>query len=136
MNSLYNLRDWFYECDRFLFLAEVHYFKEDVIPSEHTFAHELTSSCLDKMFSSISNLKKDADYRVVSFDTCICKDEILFLKETLDNISSGRWDDMDVECIIKAQKIVHKLANDVNADILENNELRGHPPIYNACKIK
>jgi hypothetical protein len=135
MNLLYNLRDWFYECDRFLFLAEVHYHKENVIPSEHKFAHELTSSCLDSMFRSIRGMTKEAD-RCVSFDTCVNQDELSYLKEVLDNISSGKWDNMDVGCVVKAQKIVHKLANAVNADILQNNEYRGHPRIYNACKIK
>ncbi len=135
MNLLYNLRDWFYECDRFLFLAEVHYHKENVIPSEHKFAHELTSSCLDNMFQSIRDMTTEAD-KYISFDACVSQDELSNLKEVLDNISSGKWDNMDVECIVKAQKIVHKLANAVNADILQNNEYRGHPRIYNACKIK
>ncbi len=135
MNSLYTLRDWFYECDRFLFLAEVHYHKENVIPSEHKFTHELTSSSLEAMLSSIMGLIKEAD-RSANFDICIYQDEIASLKETLDNISSGRWNNMDIECVLKAQEIVHVLADAVNADILQNNESRGHPPIYNACKIK
>lgn len=135
MNSLYILRDWFYECDRFLFLAEVHYHKENVIPSEHEFTHELTSSSFENMLNSIMGQIKEADGSV-NFDICIYQDEISFLKETLDNISSCRWDNMDLECVLKAQGIVHVLANAVNADIVQNNESYGHPPIYNACKIR
>lgn len=135
MNSLYILRDWFYECDRFLFLAEVHYHKENVIPSEHKFAHDLTSSSFEIMLNSIMGMIIEAD-RSVNFDICIYQDEILYLKETLDNVSSCRWDNMDLECVLKAQDIVHVLANAVNADIVQNNASYGHPPIYNACKIR
>jgi hypothetical protein len=78
---------------------------------------------------------KESDY-CISFDTCTYQDEVFFLEEILDNISSDKWDKMDVECVLKAQAIVHKLANAVNADILENSELQGYPHIYNACHIK
>ncbi|WMW24674.1 hypothetical protein RE474_11380 [Methanolobus sediminis] len=134
MNILYDVRDWFYECDRFLFLAEVHYLRENVIPSEHRFSEELTSSKLDDLLCNLKNLSEESDYCVTS-DKCVSKDELLMLKETLDNISSGKWDDMDAECVAKAKRIVHKLANAVNADIIKTNDMRGCPSIYDACRI-
>ncbi|SDF79142.1 hypothetical protein SAMN04488589_1333 [Methanolobus vulcani] len=134
MNILYDVRDWFYECDRFLFLAEVHYQRENVIPSEHRFSEELTSSRLDDMLRDLKNLGKENDYCVTS-ENWASKDELLILKETLDNISSEKWDDMDAECVAKAKAIVHKLANAVNADIIKTNDMRGCPSIYNACRI-
>ncbi|WP_091932214.1 hypothetical protein [Methanolobus profundi] len=135
MNLLYDLRDWFYECDRLLFLAEVHYHRENVLPSGHKFSHELTSSCLERMFKDIKKMANESNC-CVNFDTCACHDEVSFLKEVLDNISTGEWGNMDVQSILKAQSIVQELANAVNADILENSELRGYPRIYNACRIR
>ncbi|MBP1908656.1 hypothetical protein [Methanolobus bombayensis] len=134
MNILYDVRDWFHECDRFLFLAEVHYQKENVIPSEHRFNEELTSSRLNDMLSDLRNLSKESDCCVTS-ENWVSNDELSLLKETLDNISSGKWDDMDAECVAKAKDIVHKLANAVNADIIKTNDMRGCPSIYNACRI-
>jgi hypothetical protein len=134
MNLLYDVRDWFYECDRFLFLAEVHYQRKNVNPAEHRFNEELTSSRLDDMLYNLKNLGKESDYYVTS-ENWISKDELIILKDTLDNISSGRWDDMDAECVAKAKDIVHKLANAVNADIIKTNDMRGCPSVYNACRI-
>jgi hypothetical protein len=134
MNLLYDVRDWFHECDRFLFLAEVHYLRDNVNPSEHRFNEELTSSRLDTILCNLKNLSKDNDYCVTS-ENCVSKDELLILKETLDNISFGKWNEMDAECIAKAKDIVHKLANAVNADIIKTNDMRGCPFIYNACSI-
>lgn len=134
MNLLYDIRDWFYECDRYLFLAEVHYQRENVIPSEHRYNHELTSSQLDEMFSRLRNLGKESKCCVNS-ETWVSENELLVLKETLDNISSGKWDNMDAECVAQAKDIVHKLANAVNADIRKTHDLRGYPSIYNACQI-
>lgn len=135
MKELYDLRDWFYECDRLLFLAEVHYHKKDVVPSGHKFSHELTSSCLEKMFNNIRKLTTESDY-CLDLDTCSYKDDMALLKQVLDNISSNTFDKMDEECVLKAQSIVHELANVVNSDILEISELHGYPHIYNACKIR
>ncbi|ETA67002.1 MAG: hypothetical protein PWQ51_2255 [Methanolobus sp.] len=134
MNLLYDVRDWFYECDRFLFLAEVHYQRENVNPSEHRFNEELTSSRLDAILCNLKNLSKENDYCVDS-NECVSKDEILMLKKTLDNISSGNWNDMDAECVAKSKAIVHKLAKAVNADIIKTNDMRGCPSIYDACRI-
>ncbi|WP_340818683.1 hypothetical protein [Methanolobus sp. WCC4] len=135
MNQLYDLRDWFYECERFLFLAEVHYHKKGVVPSEHNFSHELTSSCLEKMFGSIRKLAREENC-CVNVDLPGCQDDLSFLKEVLDNISSDRWEEMDEKCVLKAQSIVYRMVCAVNSDILENSELRSYPPIYNACKIR
>ncbi|WP_407356051.1 hypothetical protein [Methanolobus sp. WCC5] len=135
MNLLYDLRDWFYECDRLLFLAEVHYHKEDVVPYEHRFSHELTSNYLECIISEFREISKKSEY-CAGFDACMCQEELSFLKRILDHISSNEWDKMDIDDVLKAQDIVHVFADAVNADIRENCELRGYPHIYNACKIK
>ncbi|MDG6244060.1 MAG: hypothetical protein QCH31_06670 [Methanolobus sp.] len=135
MNLLYDLRDWFYECDRLLFLAEVHYHKEDVVPSEHKFSCEMTSNYLECMVCELSKLSKGSGY-CSGFDVCICRKELSFLKRILDNISSHEWDKMNIDDVLKAQDIVHRFADAVNDNIQENRKLRGYPHIYNACKIK
>ncbi|WP_321428636.1 hypothetical protein [uncultured Methanolobus sp.] len=134
MNLLYDLRDWFYECDRFLFLAEVHYQRDNVIPSEHRFSHELTSSRLDDMLCLLRDTGKEGKCCVNS-ETWVTKDELSVLKKILDNVSSGKWDDMDAECVAKAKDIVRKFVNAVNGDIIRTNDKKGYPSLYDTCRI-
>ena len=56
MNTLYSLREWIYECERFLFLAEVHYHKEDVVPSRHQFICEMNAG-ISKLNISLDTLR-------------------------------------------------------------------------------
>lgn len=135
MNSLYNLRDWFYECDLLLFLAEVHYHKDEVIPSEHRFSYEITRTRLEEMLCNVRELNRNRDYHI-TFESEIPEDDIIFLEHVLDNISSCKWDNMDLKSVLKAQAVVRRLTTAVNADILENSQLRSYPNIYNACQIK
>ncbi len=134
MYLLYDIRDWFYECDRFLFLAEVHYCEESVDPSDHKFIHEMTSTRLEQLLGEVRELTDKNDY-CISVDAWISREEFFILKTVLDNISSGNWNKMDADCVSKAQDVVHKLTNAVNEDILEICNIRGYPKIFNACKI-
>ncbi len=133
MDHLNELRDWLYECDRLLFLAEVHYTREDVLPSEHRFAHKLTSSHLGEILDHIFSIPKAKVYYSESW---IDPEEMFFLKGILDSISGNKLGYMDAERIFRARAIVHRFAIAVNADILENRRLCQYPPIYNACRIR
>jgi len=85
MDYLYDLRDWLFECERFLFLAEVHYRNNDVTPAEHKFNFNLNIDSLEDIF--ICTKKHcDDEFYCISFDKCISDDEFIFFKRTLENV--------------------------------------------------
>ncbi len=135
MNILYNIRGWLHECDRFLFLAEVRSYRKDVDLSGHRFTYEITSSCMEGMFNKARDMQNGTEY-CINVEEWVTRDEFCILKETLDVISSDYWENIDMDSIKRAQDIVHKIADAVNSDILKTHELRGHPSIYNACRIR
>ncbi|MEZ5333817.1 MAG: hypothetical protein R2741_00515 [Methanolobus sp.] len=69
---------------------EVHYHKDNVVPSGHRFSHEITSLCLENLLESIRKMDKEGDYQI-SFESEVPRDDVLFLEETLDEISSCNW---------------------------------------------
>ncbi len=135
MNTLYSLREWIYECERFLFLAEVHYHKKDVVPSHHKFACEMNGSILEDMISRGSSEYKDISY-CASFDSCLSSEEFCLLKTTLDFISCEEWEKMELERILEAQQILHKLGRALDSDIMQAYESRGNPSFYKVCGVR
>ena len=109
MNTLYSLREWIHECERFLFLAEVHYHKEDV--------------------------DKDSPY-CVSFDACLSPEEFCLLKSTLDDVCCENWGQMGLDKVLEAQKVLHKLGKAVDMDIMQTYESRGYPSFYKVCGVR
>jgi hypothetical protein len=135
MNTLYSLREWICECERFLFLAEVHYHKEDVIPSRHKFICEVDGRLLEDMLSPGSGAYEDISY-CVSFDTCLSPEELCLLKTTLDAVSREDWEKTGLENVLEAQQILHKLGKAVDSDIMQTYESRGNPSFYKVCGVR
>jgi hypothetical protein len=135
MDYLYNLRDWLYECDRFLFLAEVHYRKSDVIPSEHKFNCDFSSRSLEKMFSCAKK-QCEAESYYISFDTCISKEDFDFFKKILDGILSEKWSSLSIEDIIRSQEILNKLARNLTDDIGVVHESKGYPSLRKVGSVQ
>jgi len=132
MNMLYSLREWICDCDRFLFLAEVHYHNKDVVPSKHQFEHEINGQVFEELISR-TVIHCERDSHCISFDRCLAEDEFSHLVETLDNIKCGRWDEMDVERIVRSQEILCKLSTALDRDIMKTYESKGFPSLYNIC---
>ncbi|TGC07886.1 hypothetical protein CUN85_10600 [Methanolobus halotolerans] len=135
MNMLYNLREWICDCDRFLFLAEVHYHNEAVVPSKHKFDHVLSGEILEDLLSRTS-IECDSDSYHISFDHCISPDEFSLLKQTLDDIRFENWTKIKVENVILSQEILRKLAKALDEDIMKTYELKGFPSLYSVCGIR
>ncbi|WP_406656989.1 hypothetical protein V7O62_00155 [Methanolobus sp. ZRKC2] len=135
MNILYNLREWICDCDRFLFLAEVHYHNESVAPSKHQFSHDLSGQMLEELISR-TKIECDKASYCISFDCCLSPDEFVFLRETLDNVKSENWERVDVESVLRSQEMLHKLAEALDKDIMKTYELKGFPSLYNVCGVR
>lgn len=132
MNILYNLREWICDCDRFLFLAEVHYHNKAVVPSEHPFDHDLSGQMLEELMSLTKSQCEGNSY-CISFDCCVSEDEFALLKETLDDIKIENWENLAVDNILRSQEILQKLAKALDDDIMKTYELKGFPLLYNVC---
>lgn len=134
MNYLYDLRDWLYECDRFLFLAEVHYRKNDVIPSKHKFNCDFNIELFDNMFLCAKKYCDDEFY-CISFATCISEDDFIFFKKILDNVVFEKWDLIEIEDIVRSQGIINKLVQYLTDDIGVVHELKGYPSLHKMCNM-
>lgn len=134
MKPLYDLRDWVYECDRFLFLAEVHYRKPDVIPSGHRFNCDFDTKSFERIFESAKEQSNNELY-CICFDTCISDEEFLFFKTTLEYVVSEKWTYIEIHDVLRAQKILHKMAKNLINDISVIHELQGHPTLYRPLNI-
>ncbi|MDW7732145.1 MAG: hypothetical protein SCH66_06915 [Methanolobus sp.] len=132
MNTLYNLREWICDCDRFLFLAEVHYHNETVVPSKHRFDHDLSGQVLGELLS-VTKTQCDRGSYCISFDCCLSSDEFSLLRETLDAIISEDWENIGIENILLSQEILRKLAKALDEDIMRTYESKGFLSLYNAC---
>ena len=135
MNTLYSLREWIHECERFLFLAEVHYHKEDVVPSRHQFICEMNAGLLEDMISRAEDVDKDSPY-CVSFDACLSPEEFCLLKSTLDDVCCENWGQMGLYKVLEAQKVLHKLGKAVDMVIMQYYESRGSPSFYKVCGVR
>ncbi|MBN2109530.1 MAG: hypothetical protein JW705_00370 [Methanosarcinaceae archaeon] len=132
MNMLYNLREWICDCDRFLFLAEVHCHNEDVNPLRHQFDHDLSGQVLEELISG-TRKQCDSDSYCISFDSCLSSDEFDLLRKTLDSIKCEDWNKIDIANILKSQEILQKLAEVLDKDIMKTYESKGFPLLYNVC---
>lgn len=132
MNILYNLREWICDCDRFLFLAEVHYHNETVVPSKHSFDHDLSGKVLEELMSATKTHCESVSY-CVSFDSCLSTDEFSILRETLEAIVSEDWENIDIENILLSQGVLRKLAKALDEDIMKIYESKGFPSLYGVC---
>ncbi|WP_406662341.1 hypothetical protein V7O66_06435 [Methanolobus sp. ZRKC3] len=135
MNYLYNLREWLYECDRFLFLAEVHYHKNNVVPSGHKFNYDFSGNSLDEIFFRTKS-QCENEFHCVSFDTCISKEEFAFIMTILDNIKSEKWGLTGTEDILRSQKILHNLISTLTDDIANVHESKGYPSLCKICNMQ
>lgn len=135
MNTLYNLREWIYECERFLFLAEVHYHKEDVVPSSHRFVCEMNGTLLESMLSDAKDMYKPSSY-CLSFTSCLSPEELHLLKTVLDNICREEWERTGLEKVLESQEILHKLGQAVDHDIMQTYESKGYPSFYKICGVR
>ena len=135
MNTLYNLREWICECERFLFLAEVHYHKEDVIPSRHKFICEINGRQLEDMLSPGDGAYKNIPDSA-SFASCLSPEELCLLKTTLDTVSCEEWEMTGIEKVLEAQQVLHKLGKAVDSDIMQTYESKGHLSFYKVCGVR
>ncbi|MDI3539154.1 MAG: hypothetical protein PWP14_1724 [Methanolobus sp.] len=135
MNTLYNLREWIYECERFLFLAEVHFHKEDVVPSHHRFACEMNGALLEAMLDRAEEMYRNYPHRL-SFTSCLSSQEMDLLKRTLDGICREDWGSMCLESVLESQRILHRLGQAVDRDIMQTYESKGYPSFYKLCGVR
>ena len=89
------------------------------------------------MVSMFSGAKKHCDDECysISFDTCISEDDFTFFKKTLDNVIFEKWNLIEIESIVKSQKIVHKLVENLTDDIDVVHELKGYPSLHKECNM-
>ena len=132
MNILYNLREWICDCDRFLFLAEVHYHNESVVPSKHQFDYDLSGQMLEELISK-TKTRCDNSSCCINFDCCLSSDEFALLRETLDDIKCDNWEKVEIENILRCQEILQKLAKALDKNIMKTYESKGFPALYNVC---
>jgi len=123
MYQLYEIRDWIYECERFLFLAEVHFIDEKVSPLCHNFCHVLTGNKLREML----DLLAEQQYSYLNVHSCVKPKELDLFKNIVDNVSSERWHELCTEKIMEAQNILHKLACGLENDIMQVYKEKGYP---------
>lgn len=135
MNTLYNLREWIYECERFLFLAEVHFHKDDVIPSRHKFVCEMDSTLLESMLSRAEEAYTNYSYGLGSV-SCLSAEEFHLLKKTLDDVCREEWESLQLENVLDSQKILLKLGQAVDRDIMQTYESKGYPSFYKLCGVR
>ncbi len=134
MKCLYDLRDWIYECDRFLFLAEVHYRKPDVVPSDHEFNCDFDIGSFESIFESAKEQSSN-ELCCIRFDTCVSDKEFLFFKTTLECVVSEKWAHIEIRDILRAQEILHEIAKNLINDIRVTHEMQGHPSLHEALNI-
>lgn len=132
---LYNLREWICDCDRFLFLAEVHYHNETVVPSKHRFDHELSGQMLEELMSA-TKIQCENDSYCIGFDCCLSPDEFSLLRETLDAIVSEDWENIEIGNILLSQEMLRRLSKALDEDIMKTYESKGFPSLYNVCGAK
>lgn len=126
MHYLYEIRDWIYECELFLFLAEVHYIDGKVSPVCHEFCHVLTGSEFEEML----DLVKKQHCSCMNVHSCVQKEELDGFKSVMDRIASEQWDQLNPDKIIQAQVILQKLASGLSNDIIKVHKERGYPQLY------
>ena len=123
MYHLYEIREWIYECERFLFLAEVHFIDEKVSPLCHNFCHVLTGN----KFGEMLDLLSEQNCSCLNIHSCVTTKELDLFKYIVDNVSSERWNELCTEKITEAQNIVNKLACGLRNDIVQMYKERGFP---------
>ncbi|MDK2834721.1 MAG: hypothetical protein PWR29_686 [Methanolobus sp.] len=135
MNTLYDLREWIYECERFLFLAEVHFHKEDVVPSHHRFACEMNGALLESMLDRAEEIYRNYPHSL-GFTSSLSSQETGLLKRILDGICREDWESMGLESVLESQRILHKLGQAVDRDIMQTYESKGYPSFYKLCGVR
>jgi hypothetical protein len=115
-----------YECELFLFLAEVHFIDSKVSPVCHEFCHVLTGSKLEEMFDHLQ--KKYCS--CMSVHSGVQKEELDYFKSAMDCIASEQWDQLNSDKIIQAQIILQTLAIGLSNDIIKVHKEQGHPQLY------
>lgn len=123
MYHLYEIREWIYECERFLFLAEVHFIDEKVSPLCHNFCHVLTGN----KFGEMLDLLSEQNCSCLNIHSCVTTKELDLFKYIVDNVSSERWNELCTEKITEAQNILNKLACGLRNDIVQMYKERGFP---------
>lgn len=131
MYHLYEIRDWIYECERFLFLAEVHFIDTKVSPVCHKFCHVLTGSKLEEML----DLLREQHCSCLNVHSCVPTEELDDFKYVVDSVASEKWDILSADKIIQAQRILHKLASGLRNDIIQMYEERGYPLLYSETEL-
>lgn len=131
MHHLYEVRDWIYECERFLFLAEVHFIDAEVSPSCHEFCHVLTGNKLEEMLDFLREQHCDC----LNVHSCVPTEELDNFKYVVDNVASEKWDMINADKIIQAQRTLHTLANGLRTDIVQMHEERGYPLLYSETEL-
>lgn len=126
MYILYEIRDWIYECERFLFLAEVHFIDGKVSPACHRFCHVLSGNKLDEMFKLLEGQHRSC----LSVQSCVSSEELEDFKNIVDSVASEKWDALSNEKVMQAQKTLYKLAGGLRNDIIQMHEERGFPLLY------
>ncbi|WP_367343950.1 hypothetical protein [Methanomethylovorans sp.] len=130
MYDLYEIRDWIYECELFLFLAEVHFIDVKVSPVCHEFFHVLSGSELEEMLAHVE--KRHC--------SCMCmysyiqREELDDLKSVMDHIASEQWDQLSSDKIVQAQDVLQKLASGLRNTIIKAHKERGHPQLYSGTE--
>ncbi|WP_321418650.1 hypothetical protein [uncultured Methanomethylovorans sp.] len=131
MYHLYEVRDWIYECERFLFLAEVHFVDENVSPLCHKFCHVLTGSKLEEMLDLLS----EQNCSCLNVHSCITTKELDLFKCIVDSVSFERWNELSTEVIIEAQRILHNIARGLRNDIERMYKERGYPLLCSDAEL-
>jgi len=131
MYHLYEIRDWICECEILLFLAEVHFIDAKVSPVCHDFCHVLTGSKLDEMLC----LLKKQHCSCMNIYSCVVKEELDNFKSVIDRISAEKWDLLNYDCIIQAQRILEKLVDGLHKDIILMHKERGYPLLYSEIDL-
>lgn len=126
MLHLYEIRDWMYECELCLFLAEVHFIDAQVSPVCHEFCHVLTGSKLEEMLDILQNQHCSC----MNVHSCVQKEELDEFKSVMDRIASKQWDLLNSAKILQAQIILQKLSSGLSNDIIKVHKERGHPQLY------
>ncbi|WP_370573994.1 hypothetical protein [Methanomethylovorans sp.] len=131
MYHLYEIRDWIYECERFLFLAEVHFIDTKVSPVCHEFCHVLTGNKLEEMLC----LLREQHCTCLNVHSCVPTEEFDNFKYVVDSVASEKWGILSADKIIQAQRTLHKLAGGLRNDIIQMHEERGYPLLYSETEL-